>query len=221
MTHQTPEARVLSGPPADKRVRYVPIMTYRSTIDSKHFLIKAILEHPGDFEWSLQGFGMMRLYLAPEVRLHVWDSRYRVDGVTDMHTHPWHFHSEVIAGEVVNTRYCQTTLADGSGDHYRQKEILCGVGGHETGREQRVALVRDPPEEIIAGQTYTQLAHEIHSSAPADGTVTIITRAFLDDVDHAFVYAREGSDWVSAEPRPATAQEVKEITQRALEIWFA
>lgn len=189
--------------------------------DSKQFLVKAILEHPGDFEWSLQGFGMMRTYLAPEVRLHVWDSRYRVDGVTDMHTHPWHFHSEVIVGHVINTRYVHTMRDDKHAMRYRQKEILCGVGGHETGRENNVLLMRDSPEIIIAGQTYTQLAHEIHSSAPADGTVTIITREFLDDADHAFVYALEGSDWVSAEPRPATAEEVKEICSSALRAWFS
>ena len=61
-------------------------------------LVKTILEasrHGGISGWSLQGLGMFRLYLSHEKRLHVWDARFRTSDVSVIHTHPWHFTSEV------------------------------------------------------------------------------------------------------------------------------
>lgn len=72
---------------------------------STKLLVKAILEKARAYKWSIQGFGMLRLYLSAEVRLHVWDSRFRVPGVTDIHDHSWDFESEVAAGEVLQRRY--------------------------------------------------------------------------------------------------------------------
>lgn len=182
-------------------------------------LVKSILEHPGGFEWSLQGFGMLRTYIEPELRLHVWDSRFKVEDVSEMHTHPWHFHSFVVVGQVTNTRFVKP-YANPDGIPFREQEILCGVGGHETDRSKAVKLSVAKIEKIKAGETYSQLAHEIHQSWPEDGTVTIIEREFLDDADHAYVYVPEGQEWVSAEPRPADPGEVESICHHALTTWF-
>jgi hypothetical protein len=182
-------------------------------------LVKAILEHPGGFDWSLQGFGMLRTYLTPEIRLHVWDSRYKVENVSTLHTHPWHFHSYVVAGYVVNQRFIKGDEWR-SPANYREQEILCGPGGHETDKSSNVFLWQGVKERYGEGDSYTQKAHEIHESTPEDGTVTIVRREFLEDADHAFVYIPIGEEWVSAEPRKAKKAEVQDICQYALTAWF-
>ncbi len=68
-------------------------------------LLETSAVRPEAFEWSLQGFGMLRLYLSKEVRLHVWDDRYAVKNVTTIHTHPWHFRSTVLFGELTDVLY--------------------------------------------------------------------------------------------------------------------
>lgn len=189
-------------------------------------LVKSILEWPGARDWSLQGFGMLRTYLAPDLRLHVWDSRWKVENVTTMHTHPWNFISSVVAGGVKNRRYYKHgevpahVPVNSASLLYREQEILCGVGGHETETSDVVMLVAGHAEMITEGQHYHQLAHEIHSSEPVDGTVSIIQRQFLNDADHAFVYVPDGQEWVSAEPRPANKDEVEAICTYALNTWF-
>lgn len=188
-------------------------------------LVKAILEHPEGHDWTLQGLGMLRTYLGADRnhRLHIWDSRFKVEGVDELHTHPWNFHSYVIAGEVINTRYRKNLIPSpsiGDGEPYREQEILCGEGGHETETTRAVTLHAERAETIVECGIYSQAAFEIHRSQPADGTVTIIEREFLDDDDHAFVYIPVGAEWVSAEPRTATDEEVKAICEHALQAWF-
>jgi hypothetical protein len=55
---------------------------------------------------------------------------------------------------------------------------------------------------------------------PNPGTVTIVERRFKADTEHAFVFYPRNEKWVSAEPRPATPEEVITITQIALRRWF-
>jgi hypothetical protein len=184
-------------------------------------LVKKILEQPELYEWSLQGFGMLRTYLAPEVRLHVWDSRYAVDQVTTLHTHPWHLRSQIVAGELVNVRYELLPEGDTEHDRYVEQEILCGPGGHATDRQSLVQLRPYQPEHYVEGDEYTQEALEIHESQSADGTVTIIERTFLEDTEHAYVYVPKGKEWISAEPRSAKRSEVFDICQHSLARWFS
>jgi hypothetical protein len=189
-------------------------------------LVQKILEHPYRHEWSLQGFGMLRLYLNEDTRLHIWDPRYAVEEVSEIHDHPWHFTSMVVAGTVVNHRYREiapeaVNERDSVYPFMRQR-ILCGVGG---------GLVPGGPEPVLlrvfqhetwpAGTIYYQQASEIHRSEPRPGTITIIRRKPLEDPDHANVYFPVGSEWVSAEPRPASRDEVKDIVDASLERWFS
>ncbi len=183
--------------------------------------VRTILENPMGRDWTLQGFGMLRTYLGDErrVRLHVWDSRFAFEDVSTMHTHPWNFHSTVIAGEVRNLLYSDRRIGKGfavQGDPYYRQLILCGEGGHEVDEPVPVAIRLESDEVYVAGESYTQHAREIHVSQPSDGAVTLITREFLDDDDHAFVYWPMGQTWVTAEPRPATPEEIFGMTQRAL-----
>ncbi len=56
----------------------------------------------------------------------------------------------------------------------------------------------------------------IHDTGYGDGTVSLVTRTFLEDTEHAQVYIPAGQSWVSAEPRNATDDEVERITALAL-----
>lgn len=180
-------------------------------------LIQKILERPHQHDWSLQGLGMLRLYLTDELRLHIWHSAFRVPDVSMMHTHPWHFHSLIVAGEVIQNRYAESD----TGLEYHRQTILCGPGGGLLDEPpQLVKLKKKPDEHYSEGEVYSQLANEIHVSVPRNGTVTLIQREFLDDTEHAYVFWESGGEWVSAEPRRAVYGEVKDITQHALKVWF-
>jgi hypothetical protein len=179
-------------------------------------LVQKILENPSGYNWSLQGFGMLRLYLSLEVRLHVWDSRFRVPDVSLVHNHPWDFDSYIVAGVIQQRRFLKT-----EGSTHLEYIIKAGPGGFLVTNGTPVKLQSLALERYEAGESYTQKADEIHESLPMPGTVTLVTRSFTkEDVDHACTYTCNGVPWVSAEPRPATEKEVHAITSFALERWF-
>lgn len=186
--------------------------------------LQAILLHPTDHEWSLQGLGMLRTYLDPErtMRLHVWSNDAKFQDVSELHTHPWDMTSTVIVGELKQERYVPS-LGD-EATHMCQK-ILCGEGGGLCDVPRTVGLRMMLPEFYYGlgegGESeYHQLWWEIHRSVPADGTCTLVEREFTADPDHAYVFWPVGEEWVSAEPRPATEEEVFAITGKALDLWF-
>lgn len=191
-------------------------------------LVQKILEKALEFQWSLQGFGMLRTYLDKDrvYRLQVWGKRYRVDNVSLIHDHPWNFKSTIIAGKIFNTRYqlrpYKPDQAMKRGESlFNEKVIVAGEGGGVEGETQTVILNEQPFEEYSQGDTYTQRWNEIHKSEYIDGSVTIIEREWpKKDRDRALVYYPNGEQWVSAEPRPATPEEILDITKNALERWF-
>lgn len=189
-------------------------------VDATRLLVRDLLERPLGREWTLQGLGMLRTYLSKEVRLHIWDKRYAVPGVSELHTHPWDFSSLVVAGVVRNVRhlsYSGPTI----GLPYIRQALRCGAGGGLQGVPEPVFLAARDVEYYDAGTSYRQTAGEIHRSVPEDGTVTLVQREFYEDKDAAHVFWPDGQVWVSAEPRPATDEEVLAITGNALKRWFA
>lgn len=203
-------------------------------MNAKTALTKALLENPLNREWSIQGLGMLRTYLDDDhrIRLHVWTTAHAEHvKASDLHTHPWDFHSDVVAGIVTNIRY----LPLPEGEHgeliinaaqWQQQMIRCGEGGGLVGDPEIVWLAESAPERygsssrVLRPSGYEQRAEEIHRSSPEDGTVTIITRKFNSDTEHAHVYFPVGEEWISAEPRPATDEEILMICNNALEKWF-
>lgn len=185
--------------------------------------VENVLRTPHAHDWTIQGMGMLRCYLSKEIRIHVWDSRYRVPNVTMLHNHPWDFSSMVIAGQLDNYRYeTDPWLADecrsvNAVDQYR---ILCGQGAKTLSEPWPMRIWAMPIESYREGEVYSQKANEIHMTHAWDGSVTIIERKFLQDEDHALVYVPRGESFVSAEPRPATRLEVLNITRPALHRWF-
>lgn len=177
-------------------------------------LVHGVLLHCDRYEWTRQGLGMLRTYLTREIRLHVWDCRLRTPGVSTRHSHPWHFDSHIVVGEVENVRFVERT--DKLGIPTNAQRLACGIGGGLVGEPAVVNLVELEHEHHREGQTYRQLADEIHESRPADGTVTIVTREFLEDDVHATVYWPIGDEWVTAEPSTAAGAEAIEICHHAL-----
>ena len=53
-------------------------------LEERRLWVRTLLSKPLGFDWSIQGFGMIRLYLSPNLRLHIWNSRGRVKNVSDI-----------------------------------------------------------------------------------------------------------------------------------------
>jgi hypothetical protein len=102
--------------------------------------------------------------------------------------------------------------------------IQCGAGPTEKGvigEATPVWLEESRKERYVAGSMYTHSATDVHESRPAPGTVTLVMRTFdQPDTEHARVYWPAGTDWVSAEPRPAHPLEVQEVCNYAYNMYF-
>lgn len=182
-------------------------------------VVQTVLERPAGFKWTVQGFGMMRTYFGgPDKmwRLNVWDSKLAVDQVSVIHDHPWDFTSWILAGEFTNTRFRPWPFSGMTARLYDWAVIRTGEGGGPEGEGGRMWLEPQPPEVYLPGHSYRQRAKEIHFSSFIDGTVTINQRIRLPDGEHARVFWPAGQSWVSAEPRPATLNEVCDTCERAL-----
>lgn len=173
--------------------------------------------------WQYQGLGMIRVYLSPEKRLHVWYPPAAVPNVSTIHTHPWDFDSLVLSGQLLNTRLsCApgvTPLAGAEWVPFNRATIQCGPGGGIRTAPDAVMLYQHGPELYEVGDHYCQKAEEIHHTSPTPGAVTLVTRRFREDKDLAFVYYPKGEEWVSAEPRPATTAEIDIFCDAALAGW--
>ena len=185
-------------------------------IDALRSLVRAILTNAHAFKWSLQGMGMLRLHLPGAFRLHVWDSRYRVPNVSMIHDHlQWGLHSTIVAGELTNRRY----VLAAEGDPYVFGTLKPGYGCYFKDAPQPCYLKALRPITYSPGGEYAQAPAEVHQSDPLDGTVTLMHKTPTAD-ESARVFWPADGQWVSAEPRAATPEEVAAITSRSLERWF-
>lgn len=188
---------------------------------NQRLLIRKILERPLGYDWTVQGLGMMRIYLDDSVRIHVWHSSLVVPNVTDVHEHPWDFESLVLAGEMRNFRYVRANDTYPESEAYYRDTLLCGTG-NLAGDPAPCWLIpwfpNGSPSQHGPGDTYSQRFDEIHRSQFEDGTVTLVRRNFVNaDRDHADVYWKRGAQFVSAEPREATPEEILRVAESALD----
>jgi hypothetical protein len=175
-------------------------------------LVRMILDHAQDYAWRMQEIGLLGLRLDDhrEYRLHVWDPTYS-DGDPPVHDHPYDFTSMVVAGEVINTRYVECL----DGVEYCRRRYF---PDDENNRRTDTVRLWATASKFTAGDHYCQRAHELHDSRQLPGTVTIIRQVFKD-VSELTVCRRDDSTWVSGQARPATSDEVKTITTKALELF--
>lgn len=186
----------------------------RITFAAVQSLVQFVLEHAVDYEWTLQGFGMLRTYVPNGGRINVWDSRYRVPNVSMIHTHPWNFDSIVVKGCLMNQRFY--TSEPFVTPTHSCAIIKPGIGGGMREDLSPVYLCQFPGETYRAGEVYHQHASEIHISTPSESCVTFNNRERTGK-DEARVYWPYGERWVDAIPREATKDEVRDIVTRALE----
>ena len=169
--------------------------------------IRRIISYPYDYEWSIQGFGMLRTWINPDgiERLHIWDTDLANSEVSTIHNHPWDFESRIVHGRILNHRY---NIDRTYGESYRKADIKTGEGGGLLATHSTPTLISEYPfESYYTGDHYAQDADEFHESEPDKGTVTIIRRNFRHN-RIATVCWRENCQWVTAEPRPATKEEI-------------
>lgn len=187
--------------------------------DIPESMVRAVLASPLDYNWTLQGFGMLRTYLdAQEVhRLHIWDQNMAVDGVSVIHDHPWDFDSRIYFGSVWNQRYKVDWGEPLPGNFYNIAQIKTGEGGGIVPESITVTRLNPSPREDIGpGESYHMDAPEIHESIPEVGTVSVISRRFSVPRDNQFAtVCWQGPSWVSAEPRPATEEEILHFVSMA------
>lgn len=177
--------------------------------------IKDILQHPFDRNWTLQGFGMLRTYLDEEQveRLHIWDLDAANPDVSTIHDHAWDFTSRIVSGNMGNIRFIRGAY-DGA-ELFKSAKIRAGEGGGMLSEPELVPICQLKTESYGPEEQYHQLAPELHESLPSAGTVTVIRRNFHANRDIATVCWRDGA-WVTAEPRPATLQEIEHFIGLAL-----
>lgn len=190
-------------------------------------LVADILKHPLRYNWTLQGFGMLRTHLPNDARLNIWDSRYMaVPKPSMIHDHPWDFDSVVVCGLLTNRRY--KVLEDRGNldptthgvDLYTELTIKPGIGTEKRGTRCVILLPR-PEEFYKEGMSYRQYHDEVHETDYEDGTITLNLRNRGNRDDVARVYYPAGTEWQTAEPRPATVAEILDITRLSVQKFFA
>lgn len=188
--------------------------------DAFRTLVKTILLHPHNFDWTLQGFGFLRTYLPygpnpKRFRLNVWHNDFTLPGVSTIHDHPWDFTSWIINGEFRNVRFVEDHF---NGDEYEHMRIKCGITGGSLGTVASPIRLRTMPIEYYhTGDIYNQRADEIHQSGFDDGTVTLNDRT--GDTEMPRVFWPAGGGWVDAKPREATEAEIAKAAGLAVEKW--
>lgn len=184
--------------------------------------VKFILNDPHKYKWTLQGFGMLRLHMNPNVRLHIWDSRYETPNVSAIHDHlQWGLRSLILSGEIQNTRFHRVSGPDKDNPfdealEFNHARIKAGMGGGIDRHMGKIWLCPGVTEIYGPGEKYSQEPNEIHETVAEPGTITLMHKTPTDDTDGATVFWRRG-EWVSAEPRVAETHAMEDICDYALE----
>lgn len=173
--------------------------------------VLGILDNADKYEWSVQGFGMLRLYIRKLGRLHIWDSMLRYPGVSMIHNHSWDLRSTIVAGELTNVIFSHNV------DHvsFSGKRLVTGYQTHDVSELPTAILGVTSKQSYLPGECYSQAASLIHRTDAADGTITLMERQ-EDENGQADVYWPYGTEWGTAKPRPATTEEIKATCGRAI-----
>lgn len=184
-------------------------------------LVLKILERATSYPWTVQGLGMLRLYLGKAGRIHIWTPGLMVPNVSVIHNHFWDLKSEIISGTMINKRY-NVSFPDRDPPTHHMQSIVTGEGGGLVHDPESVILTESPAEQYKAGDVYTQSSKELHESRPSPFTVTVMERPMGEQgKETASVCWPIGTSWVSAEPRPATIHEILMTTMGAMRNWSA
>jgi hypothetical protein len=164
-------------------------------------------------DWSVQGFGLLRLYIRQLGRLHVWDSSLRYPGVTMIHNHSWDLRSTIVSGRLTNRRWTEQPF----GERFHKQRIVTGYQCQFVAPIEKVFLIEEPRDVFQPGDVYRQNAKQIHLTDAEDGTITLMER-HEDTNGEADLYWPEDSEWGTAKPRAATPEEVVAGINKAMRI---
>ena len=171
-------------------------------------IVKKILNNPLDYEWELQGFGMLRTYIDKDTRMQIWLNSFIIQDVTDIHTHPWDFTSCIYQGRVSNFIFKEDSGYFNTAETFYDKcYILTGENAYVKSKE-KVNLIRTKICTYLKGETYVHSKVVPHRINFKDGTITILTKMNKEEHNSAYSYVRAGGEWVSAAPKPATKKEI-------------
>jgi hypothetical protein len=186
--------------------------------------VKDILTCADEFQWQVQGFGMLRTYLngGSDIRLQIWDQRLVEWGYSPIHDHPWDFSSIIVAGTLFNQRFNRKWQAGSSGwKKYNEDVIVPGPDNEGTESVGTCWLQGEPVEVYSAGDTYSQRWYELHQTRYTQSTITVIERERTrPDGDIASSIWQGPGKWVSARPRTAEPEEITAIIGDALKAWW-
>ena len=174
-------------------------------------LVWAILTRAEAFPWRMQDGGLLGLWLDHhrEHRLHVWAPELLAED-PPIHDHPFDFTSTIVVGELVNTRYIEG--ASGR-EHVRERYVL----GNDQDRCVDTVRLEGAATTLGEGDSYEQLAPELHDSRQVPGTVTVLRFAGTDvsGVELTVCHRAEVS-WVPGPARHARPDEVRRSVAAAL-----
>lgn len=206
----------------------------RADATALRLAVLAILDKWEYYDWSVQGFGVLRSYInAPFPgtdaggqtagltrrsigRLHIWDSALRYPNVSMVHNHSWDLHSTVVSGRLVNQRFF---IDPAVGYRWHRQRLLTGYDSEMVQPEPDTVFLMSLPRETYGpGEIYWQRASEIHQTLAEDGTVTLMARKEDEGPGYADVFWPVGEEWGTARPRPATGDEVHATVYKALKL---
>ena len=178
-------------------------------------IVKKILNNPLDYEWEIQGFGMLRTYISKNTRLQIWLKEFIVPNVTDIHTHPWNFESLIYQGDITN--YCFMESESSDGNKFDKCLILTGENAYV---KEKIPTIMEivSTEWYTTGDSYYHKKTIPHRIDFSDGTITILTKSNIDKDSLAYSYVPNGKEWVSAAPRQATEEEIQKFIKAALKL---
>lgn len=173
-------------------------------------IVKKVMENPFDYEWELQGFGMLRTYIDKNTRLQIWLKDFIVPDVTDIHTHPWDFQSFIYQGQITNFIFKEYALEDQLSGEWFQSDRCLILTGVTAFVKEKTPIILKPLDKVgySRGDIYFHGKDVPHRIDFIDGTITILTKSNIHEDSLAYSYVQNGGEWVSAAPRLATKEEI-------------
>lgn len=177
-------------------------------------LTRLVLSDPHKYDWTIQGFGLLRMHMDGDARFHIWDHSRAYHNVSMIHDHAqWGLHSTIVCGALTNVRFVESDV----GIPYNHMRIIAGAGGRPL-EEPSVIKLRAQERELYGpGDCYFQQPDEIHITTAKRGTVTVMQKFPTADGTTARVFWPIGKQWGSAEPRKATKDEIESFVSAARE----
>ena len=181
-------------------------------------IVKNVMENPFNYEWELQGFGMLRTYIGENTRLQIWLKEFIVPNVTDVHTHPWDFTSYIYQGRITNYIFHESDTPRPYLDRYEEYDRCLILTGENAFVHERNKVFLKIQDKVVynKGKFYSHKKSIPHRISFMDGTITILRKSNIQEDSLAYSYVKGvDNEWVSAAPRPATKEEIQTFINAA------